>query len=69
MSTRHVGDQAVGIESTVVFPMLADPVPSCVQDARAIPKSRQQQKIQAKAGLLPQQAARAHGKGYRFSPI
>jgi hypothetical protein len=63
MSTRHVGDQAAGIESTVVFPMVADPVPSCVEDARAIPKSRQRQENQAKAGLLVQLAARAHGKG------
>ena len=62
-STRPLGLQAAGIESTLVFPILDYPVPPCVQDARAILKSRQRQKVQAKTALLPQLAVRAHGKG------
>ena len=62
-STRRLGLQAAGIESTLVFPILDYPVPSCFQDTRAIPKSRQRQKVQAKTALLPQLAVRAHGKG------
>jgi hypothetical protein len=63
-STRRLGLQAAGIESTLVFPMLADSVPPCVEDDRTIRESQEQrQKTQAKTGLLPKLAARAHEKG------
>ena len=53
----------MGIESTVTPPTLPGFVPVTVQDGRAIRKSRRWQKLQAKAALLPQLAAKAEKKG------
>jgi hypothetical protein len=62
-SKRRLGLQAAGIESSLVFPRLADSVPPCVEDDRTFRESQQRQKTQAKTGLLPELAARAHEKG------
>ena len=63
ISTRRVSLQAADIESSVVFPMLGDPVPFCIQDDSAIGKARQRQRLQAKASLLLQLATKADEKG------
>ena len=42
---------------------LPGPVPPAIQDDRAIRKFRQRQKVQAKAALLPQLAAKADERG------
>jgi hypothetical protein len=63
LSTRRISIQAAGIESPVVFPMLGDPVPFCIQDDSAIGKAPQRQRLQAKATLLLQLAGRADEKG------
>ena len=52
-----------GIASTPVFPMLADSVPTRVEDDRTIREPQQRQETQAKTGLLPKLATKAREKG------
>jgi len=45
-STKRLRLQTVGIESALIIPMLADPVPPCVEVGRTIRESKQRQKMQ-----------------------
>jgi hypothetical protein len=61
-STRRLGLESASLESSLVFPMLPDSIPSYIEDER--PRNFQKwQEIQAKSGLLPKLATQAREKG------
>jgi hypothetical protein len=62
-TSRRAGLKAAAIESTAVFTMSAYPVPFFIRGDRAIRKTRQRQRLQAKDALLPQLAEKAAEKG------
>jgi hypothetical protein len=62
-STRRLGLELPGLESSLVLPMLPDCIPSCIEDERTMRNSQKRQEIQAKTGLLPKLAAKAREKG------
>jgi hypothetical protein len=62
-STKRGCVQAASIEWTETFPTLPGTLVPPIQDDRAIRKFRPRQKVQAKAALLPQLAAKADERG------
>jgi hypothetical protein len=62
-STRRLGLELPGLESSLVLTMLPDSIPSCIEDERTMRNSQKRQEIQAKTGLLPKLATKAREKG------
>jgi hypothetical protein len=63
-STRRLGLQSAGLESTLVFPMLADSVPPCIEDDRTVLQfQKRQEEPKAETGFLSKLATKAHEKG------